>query len=130
MLDSNAAYLGRLGEDVDDVSSLWSFAVEQADADISPVGPILTSATDDTLAMPGSLSFSFDREFATSISGRDTAGPFGDGWSSSWDTSLYVNSGGTVTVLGQAGTQRIYEPDGRTAGAYSRSQAIMPRLLL
>jgi RHS repeat-associated protein len=121
MLDSNAAYLGRLGENVDDVSSLWSFAVEQSNANISPVGQMLTSATDDTLAMPGSLTFAFDREFATSISGRDTVGPFGYGWSTSWDTSLSVGSDGTVTLMGQEGSQRIYEPDSRTTGAYFSS---------
>lgn len=118
MLDSEAAYLGRLGEDVDDVSSLWAFAVEQSDGDISPVGPTLTSATDDTLAMPGSLSFSMDREFATSISGRNELGPFGVGWSTSWDTSLLTESDGTVVVSGENGSQRIYEPDSRTLGAF------------
>ena len=35
-LDNEANYLGRLGEDVTDVSDLWSFAVMQADG-LSPI---------------------------------------------------------------------------------------------
>ena len=82
LLDNEASYLGQLGEDVTDVSQLWGFAVQQADNALSPVGPTLASATDDSVAIPGSLSLSFSRVFAASIerprhhgAARPTAGP-------------------------------------------------------
>ena len=74
LLDNEASYLGQLGEDVTDVNQLWGFAVQQADNALSPVGPSLASATDDSVAIPGSLSLSFSRVFAESIAGRDTIG--------------------------------------------------------
>ena len=87
LLDNEASYLGQLGEDVTDVNQLWGFAVQQADNALSPVGPDLASATDDSVAIPGSLSLSFSRVFASSITGRDTMGPLGLGWSTPWQTT-------------------------------------------
>ena len=49
------------------MNQLWGFAVQQADNALSPVGPTLASATDDSVAIPGSLSLSFSRVFAASI---------------------------------------------------------------
>ena len=70
------------------------------------------------MAIPGSLSLSFSRVFATSITGRDTMGPLGLGWSTPWQTTATVASDGTVTITGAGGAQRIFQPDSRTAGAY------------
>ena len=50
-----------LGEDVTDVNRLWGFGVQQADNALSSIGPTLASATDDSIATPGSLSLSFTR---------------------------------------------------------------------
>ena len=63
LLDNEASYLGELGEDITDVSLLWNFAVQQADNSLSPVGPDLASATDDSVVIPGSLSLSLSRGF-------------------------------------------------------------------
>ncbi len=117
-LDNEASYLGQLGENITDVSQLWNFAVQQADNSLSPIGPYLANVTDDSVAMPGSLSLSFSRVFAESIAGRDTMGPLGMGWSTSWETSARVASDGTVTITDLAGTQEIFEPDSRTPGTY------------
>ena len=118
LLDNEASYLGQLGEDVTDVSLLWNFAVQQADNALSPVGPALASATDDSVAIPGSLSLSFSRVFAESIAGRDTMGPLGYGWSTPWQTTATIASDGTVTITGAGGAQRVFQPDSRTAGTY------------
>ena len=103
LLDSEAAYLGRLGEDVTDLSSLWGFAVAQTQ-NVWPL-PTLGSTVDDSLPTPGSLSLSFDRSFNQSIPGRFQTGPLGLGWSTSWQESLSVAADGTVTVTdGSGGT--------------------------
>ena len=118
LLDEEASYLGQLGEDVNDVNELWNFAVQQADNALSPVGPTLASATDDAVAMPGSLSLSFSRVYSESIEGRDTLGPLGYGWSTPWQTTAITASDGTVTITGLGGSQRIFQPDSRTAGTF------------
>jgi RHS repeat-associated protein len=118
LLDNEAAYLGGLGEDVTDVNQLWGFAVQQADNALSPVGPTLASATDDSVAIPGDLSLSFSRVFAESIDGRDTMGPLGYGWSTPWQTTATTASDGTVTITGAGGARRVFQPDSRTAGAF------------
>ena len=110
LLDEQATYLGQFGEEITDVNSLWGFAVQQADNALSPLGPTLASATDDSVATPGTLSLSFSRVFATSIDGRDTMGPLGLGWSTSWQTMAEVASDGTVTITGADGARRFSSP--------------------
>jgi YD repeat-containing protein len=117
-LDNEASYLGQLGEVVTDVNQLWGFGVQQANNTLSPVGPTLTSVTDDAMAMPGSLSLSFSRVFASTISGRNTLGPLGYGWSTPWQTAATTASDGTVTIIGADGAQRIFQPDSRTVGTF------------
>ena len=118
LLDNQATYLGQLGENITDVQSLWGFAVQQADNSLNPLSPYLASATDDSLATPGSLSLDFSRVYAESISGRDAMSPLGLGWSTPWQTQAIVNSDSSITITGPAGSERIFEPDNRTAGAY------------
>jgi RHS repeat-associated protein len=117
-LDNEASYLGQLGENVTDISTLWNFAVQQADNSESPLGPYLMSVTDDSVAMPGTLSLSFSRVFAESIAGREAMGPLGMGWSNSWDMSTSVASDGTATTTDPGGGQEIFVPDSRTLGTY------------
>lgn len=45
-------------------------------------------------------------------------GPLGLGWSDSWQTSLTVQSDGTVVVVEPGGIQRIFEPDSRNPNNY------------
>jgi len=118
LLDNEASYLGQLGEYVTDVSQLWGFAVAQADNELSPIGPALASATDDSVAIPGTLSLSFSRVFAESVNGRCTLGPLGYGWSTPWQTTASTASDGTVTITGADGSQRVFQPDSRQAGAF------------
>jgi RHS repeat-associated protein len=98
-LGQAATYLGSLGEttaQVSDVSRLWTFLVSQAN-DSFP-STTLTSAVDASLSTPGSLSLAIDRTFVSPIAGRDTAGLFGLGWTTSWQASLSTDSSGNVTV--------------------------------
>ncbi len=94
-----ATYLSGLGEttaQVSDVGSLWAFLVAQASGSFPT--STLTSAVDASLSTPGSLSLAINRTFLSSIAGRDTPGIFGLGWTTSWQTSLSVDSSGNVTI--------------------------------
>ena len=123
-LDSEAQYLGTLGENVTDISQLYGFEIQQADG-LSPITQ-LGASVDASMPTPGSLSLSFSRFFSPSITGRNTMGPLGMGWSDTWQTSLAVQSDGTVIVTEPGGVQRIFRPVfSRTTGSYtSTSPAI------
>ena len=127
LLDNEASYLGTLGENITDVQSLWGFAVQQADNDLNPLAPFLASATDDSVATPGSLSLSFSRVFAESISGRDTMGPLGMGWSTSWQTSASIASDGTVTISEPGGANASSSQTAALRATISPSLAIPAR---
>ena len=77
MMSDNAAYLGRLGIDVKDVSELFSFEMQQADG-LNPVST-LDSAVDASLPTPG-LPLGFGRSFGNTILDRYAGGVFGRGW--------------------------------------------------
>ncbi len=76
-LDQDAAYLGSLGENVADLTDLWSFEVNQAEG-ISPVMD-LSTATDMSVQVPG-LSLAITRSFGNTLVERNLLGPFGYGW--------------------------------------------------
>jgi RHS repeat-associated protein len=114
-LGANAAYLDRLGEAVTDVGQLWAFAMQQAIG--LPAVPTLATATDASMPTPG-LALSFGRSYGSTITERYQVGPFGRGWSAPWQTSLAQFADGTIVVLGSGNTQRRFQPDSRTPGAY------------
>ena len=87
MLDNEAAYLGHLGENVNDVGQLWGFAVSQADNALLPLGQF-SAVTDIGLPSPGDLSLSFARQDLVAIHDRYTYGPLGYGWNDNWQYSL------------------------------------------
>jgi YD repeat-containing protein len=94
-----ATYLGSLGEttaQVSDVGSLWSFRVAQANASFP--APALASAVDASVSTPGSLSLAIGRTFVSTIAGRYTAGIFGLGWTTPWQSSLSVDSTGNTAI--------------------------------
>ena len=117
MLDGAATYLGRLGDNVTDVQSLWGFELQQANAGVSAVGPTLTTATDDTLLAPGT-PITITRSAANTITGRNTPGLFGYGWSTPWETAATVAADGTFTIVGPGGSRETFQPDSRYSGAY------------
>ena len=114
-LDADASYLGRLGENVTDISTLWRFELAKADG-LSPV-PQLAGGTDISVVAPG-LSLDFTRVYNESITSRYTQGMLGYGWATPWETSLNVTSDGTVTVNTGVGGFRSFQPDSRHSGGY------------
>jgi RHS repeat-associated protein len=122
-LSKAATYLSNLGEntaEVGNVNRLLGFILSQANGSY-PVQP-LTSAVDASLRVPGHLSLAIDRTFAPSIAGRYQPGIFGVGWSTSWQSSLTVDSAGNVTISrGGAIGFFVAQPNGTyldTAGEY------------
>jgi RHS repeat-associated protein len=116
MLDNNASYLGRLGENITDVAKLWQFSLEQSES-IRPL-PDLAITSDDSLPTLGTLALSFNRAFNQTIPGRFQSGLLGLGWSVPWGQSVTVQSDGSVLYNDGEGMTDLYEPDSRTAGAY------------
>jgi RHS repeat-associated protein len=115
--DNNAAYLGQLGLNIQDVAKLLPFETMQADG-LCPI-QILASAVDASVIAPG-LPLTFSRSFGERISQRYAVGPFGRGWSHNWQRSLQVGGDGTITVSGPGGSQRIFQQDKR-GGYFSQA---------
>ncbi|MCX6876240.1 MAG: putative Ig domain-containing protein [Verrucomicrobia bacterium] len=115
MLDDNAAYLGRLGQQVPDVGDLLGFEFMQADG-LNPMQS-LADSVDATVEAPG-LPLVFSRSFAPSLTRRYAMGPLGRGWSHNWQDALAVAGDGTVTVTGPGGTRRTFQPDRRLSNNY------------
>ncbi|KPJ58544.1 MAG: hypothetical protein AMJ46_14050, partial [Latescibacteria bacterium DG_63] len=111
MLDENAVYLSHLGQNVTDISKLWSFEVLQA-IGMNPLGT-LASAYDLVVPAPG-LVVDLNRVYAESLDRRFVLGPFGYGWSTAWSTTLQVQSDGAVEIFSPGGSIRRFEPDSRT----------------
>ena len=109
LLDTNASYLGQLGENVTDAAQLWQFALAQADG-LTPT-PQLSSVTDLAVATPA-LSLDFSRFYNEPISSRDTSGPLGYGWRHCWQYSLVQSSDGTINVTMPSGAVRAFVPTG------------------
>ena len=95
-LDSEATYLSQLDEYTDDVQRLFGFAINTAN-DALTTGS-LDAVTDASFPVPGAIPLEFDRQFNASISGRDTMGPFGMGWTDNWQISANADSQGSVTI--------------------------------
>ena len=116
MLDENAAYLGRLGQKVTDVSSLWNFEVQQA-IGLNVLGT-LASSVDLAVPAPG-LSIGFNRVYPERLDRRYALGAFGRGWTTAWSTSLRVQADGAVEVVSPNESVRRFEPDGRSGGYFA-----------
>ncbi len=95
-LDSEATYLSRLGEYTDDVQRLFAFAINTANDALT--NGSLDSVTDASFPVPGAIPLDFVRQFNASISGRDTMGPFGLGWTDNWQITASADSQGNVTI--------------------------------
>ncbi len=61
---------------------------------------------------PG-LPLVFARSFPVSLSQRYAVGAFGRGWSHNWDYHFEKSSVGDVTIVGQGGSRRLFQPDSR-----------------
>jgi len=117
MLNENAGYLGRFGQNIRDVNALISFQLKLADG----LGLVAAqTGAVDTIDTGTIMAPSFARFYKNTISDRYRIGPFGRGWTHSWETSLAVASDGTVTI-DVAGIQQIFQPD-RRGGYFSQTE--------
>ena len=118
MLDNNAAYLGRQGLYVVDISKLLAFQFMQVDG-LNPLRT-LANSVDVSVATPG-LPLTFSRSFGESISQRYAFGSLGRGWSHNWQYSLQIGTDGTVTIFGPSGSQRSFQPNTLSGGYFSQA---------
>ena len=121
-LAENAAYLGRLGRRVIDVSELWGFEIQQAIG----LGPLssLTTVTDIHVDAPG-MPITFQRVFSSNIVGatsRARSAAAGPGLTAG-SCALTIESDGTVVVSGLDGRRYRFEPDRRGTGNQLFSEA-------
>jgi hypothetical protein len=79
---SNSVYFDNLGVRVVNVDELFSFERQQSSG-ASPVSAL--AATVDASLPPPGLPLEIVRSFGNTIPERYTVGPFGRGWSWSWD---------------------------------------------
>jgi RHS repeat-associated protein len=115
MLSRNATHLAQVGLNVNDVSELYGFELQQAYG-LTAV-PTLEAVTDASLPTPG-LSLALGRTFGNTIPDRYHVGPFGRGWTASWQIELGLEDDGTVVVREGGNSQRRFQPDSRYVGAY------------
>ena len=124
-VDNEATYLSQLGEYTDDVQRLFGFAINIAN-DALTTGSI-DSVTDASFPVPGAIPLDFVRQFNASISGRDTMGPFGLGWTDNWQISASADSQGNVTISDDGSLLYFAE---QSNGSYLDALANTARLLL
>ncbi len=112
MLNENADYLGRLGQNVTSVDELWNFEVQQAYG--LPVVTRLDSVIDAAMDSPG-ISLEFARAFSPDLQARYALGSLGQGWYTPWQSRLVLESGDKLArVIEQGGTSHTYLRDSRT----------------
>ncbi|MEQ1828473.1 MAG: pre-peptidase C-terminal domain-containing protein, partial [Pirellula sp.] len=117
MLNQNATYLGRLGDNVTGVDDLWNFEVQQAYGFTAV--PTLDSVVDASMPSPG-VSLQFSRSYSNSIYSRYQTGPIGRGWSAPWQTKLTSqNNANLVQIVGQDGSARSFTRDTRNGNYFS-----------
>ncbi len=110
MLNDNATYLAKLGQNVNDIRDLLGFETLQASG--LSITRMLASAVDAQMQAPGP-ALVFTRSFSTDISQHFALGRFGRGWSDNWERSLTLAADGTVTIFGPGGSRRVFQPDSR-----------------
>ncbi len=116
-LDQEASYLGRVGENVSDVGSLWRMAISQTIG--FNVVPTIASDTDVSVPAPG-MSLTFSQSYSPSILDRDTMGPLGMGWTidGPWEDTLSTLADGSIAIQGPGGLYRLFQPDSRNVNHY------------
>jgi YD repeat-containing protein len=73
-------------------------------------------ASDIEFPAPG-LDLVVSRQYAQTIAGRYALGPFGRGWTHTWDMSAVTDADGNVTINTPAGARRFTrQPDGSFRG--------------
>ena len=122
-MDDDAAYLGGLGENVDDIDKLTYFMFLQADSALSPVSS-MSAVTDTSLPLPSGETLSFSRGYLQPIASRDTLGILGYGWTAAFQSSISVEADGNVDLAtGNGGFTEVFQPDSR-GGYFSPDQTL------
>jgi RHS repeat-associated protein len=106
-LDSDAAYLGSLGQNPTDVNELWALEMEAANG-FGPA-PNLANNVDISVPAPG-LPLSLGRSFSANVIPRNILGPFGYGWAlgGAWGQTLTVQNNGDVAITQADGSQLLF----------------------
>ncbi|NCC31915.1 MAG: RHS repeat protein, partial [Chloroflexia bacterium] len=115
MLSQNAQYLARLGQRVDDITTLQAFSFRQADG-LNPVSA-LARGVDGAVGAPG-LPLVFERTYLQQISRRFEQSTLGYGWRHNWQYRMTTDAEGNVTITAPSGTPRLFQPDSRYSGRY------------
>jgi RHS repeat-associated protein len=102
--DANA--LHALGQDTQDVGTLYGFEAAQASASLNPIS-YLAGSVDASIPTPG-LPLSFSRVYGQSILSRYKLGSLGRGWSTNWDVRAEVESNGDAVLRGPGGVDRFF----------------------
>jgi RHS repeat-associated protein len=124
-LASDVDYLHTIGQDTNDVATLYNFEIAKASASLNPV-QYLAGSVDASLPTPG-LSLSFSRVYGESITSRYKLGTLGRGWTSNWDVRAEVQTNGDVILRGPGGVDRFFTFHG---GAYQPSPGDFGQLTL
>ncbi len=112
-LDNDAVYLAGLGQPTSDLGRLLSFEIEKANA--AYTGYTLDTVTAVDLPAPG-MDLSFVQSFQQPISGRDTEGILGFGWTNNWDMMATTMANGDVEIENDGILQYFsLQPDGSFA---------------
>src|SRR5262249_13098158 len=110
-VDDDAQYMAHLGEQITDLSQLWSFEVQRANG-LSSV-QVLQAESDAQIPTLGP-PLAVNRVFQNSINARYQIGPFGRGWqwTDGWQRVLSI-ANGTVVITDSDASQRLFHVDGR-----------------
>ncbi len=111
-LDTNAAYLGSLGENVTDVDKLWNFMYLQANDALGPVEHLQT-VFDASVPLPNGGSLSFWRNYHLAISGRFDTGILGNGWSVPYQSTLVIDANGNAELQTVGEATELFQEDTR-----------------
>ncbi len=100
VVDQNAVYLSKLGDNVIDFNTLLGFEVNQANG----LNDVVLSSAVDIDAQTPDLPLEIGRTISANIASHYVFGPFGYGWvlGDGWGQSLAVESDGTVDVTDES----------------------------
>ena len=107
-LGKAATYLSSVGIYTPELGRLMSIHARSADA--AWMSGAMALSTDVQVAAEGG-ALRFERSFPMTVHGRTTAGPFGYGWSHSWDMDATTLTNGAILIR-KSDQPRLFVPNG------------------